>query len=160
MSSARNLLFGLSSIAAAVLAPIPAHASEVFPGAIQEAAGLSCAPSCLLCHTSNPGSITTYMGKPFGAAMAKNGAAPQNTASLKEAYTKYAADTANATGVNRLMSGLDPDYGSPLCDLPTYGCGAHVAKEAPPKDFSAPLWVIGAVVAGGLLRRGRKSFVD
>ncbi len=65
-------------------------------------------------------------------------------------------DPANAAHLMALQQGLDPDNGVSLCG-PTYGCGAHVAKKAPPSDLSAPLWVVGAMLVGGLLRRRKSS---
>ena len=74
---------------------------------------------------------------------------------LKSSYVTYRKNPANAAAVTALKNGIDPQTGDSLCG-PSYGCGAHVAKKAPPTDLAAPLWVLGAVVAGALLRR-RKS---
>jgi hypothetical protein len=157
-NSVRRFLLGAMALGGLVLAPGAARASEVFPGAIQQYANMPCAPSCLLCHTTNPGNISSWTGKPFGYYLGTHGVTVRNTASLKVAFDAYAADPTNAGGLAKLKEGIDPDNGNALCG-PTYGCGAHVAKKAPPTDFSAPLWVIGAVVAGGLLRRRRTAHI-
>ena len=69
---------------------------------------------------------------------------------------RAATDPEVARGVAALKDGIDPETGDSLCG-PTYGCGAHVAQKAPPTDFSGPLWALGAVIAGGILRRRRKA---
>ena len=156
-NSVRKLVFSIIAVGGVALAPARALASQNFPGAIQESAGMPCVPSCTLCHGVNPGTAATFMNKALGKTLFTiNGAVPANDANaLKAAYAKYAMDPANAASVAALKEGKDPETGETLCG-PTYGCGAHVAKQAPPTDFSAPLWVIGAIVTGGLLRRRRK----
>jgi hypothetical protein len=152
-----HLVARIGALATVMALPAVAHAEERFPAAIQAAAGLDCAPSCLLCHTTNPGMVGTWAGKPFGVYMATHGVTlSADTSAVATAYASYKADPANAAGVARLAAGQDPDNGNDLCNGPTYGCGAHVASKAPPRDLSAVLWTIGAVVAGALLRR-RKS---
>jgi hypothetical protein len=147
-------LFGVAAALAVALHPGGAKASQEFPGAIQEAAGMPCTPSCTLCHGVSPGTGDTFMNKQLGKTlfMAYGFVPPNDPAALKAAYLKYSMDPVNATAVAALKDGIDPETGDPLCG-PTYGCGAHVAKKAPPTDLAAPLWVIGAVLAGGLLRR-------
>lgn len=88
--------------------------------------------------------------------MGTHGTAPQMIPTLLSAFDKYKADPTHALGVMRLQEGLDPDNGTSLCG-PTYGCGAHVAKKAPPSDLSSPLWVVGAIAIGGLLRRRKRE---
>ncbi len=150
-------LFQRLTTGAAVLATFlvagSAQASEVFPAAIQEAADMSCVPSCLLCHTSNPGSITTFQGKPFGKAMFDNGAQPQQADTLKAAYAKYAM--ANPSVAESLKNGIDPDNQSALCNGPAYGCGARIAKPAPSGDATVLFWVAGAMLTAGVVRRRR-----
>ena len=147
-----KLVLGLAALWSA-----PARASEEFPGAIQEAAQMPCVPQCALCHGVNPGTATTYRDKALGLAlfMAEGGILPHDAVKLKSSYVTYSKNPANAAAVTALKNGIDPQTGDSLCG-PSYGCGAHVAKKAPPTDLAAPLWVLGAVVAGALLRR-RKS---
>jgi MYXO-CTERM domain-containing protein len=152
-----RLVACLAALGAGLWVPNVARAEERFPAAIQDAAGLNCAPSCLLCHTTNPGTATSWAMKGFGVYMGTHGlTAAADTSVVATAYAQYLADPAQAVGAARIQAGLDPDTGLDICIGPTYGCGAHVARKAPPRDFSAALWALGAVVAGALLRR-RKS---
>jgi hypothetical protein len=154
LKSTRTLLGGILMTGAATLLPRPALASLEFPGGIQEAAGMPCAPSCTLCHGVNPGTASTFQNKALGKTLFTiNGIVPpHDVPALKAAYAKYALDQANAAAVLALKDGIDPETGDNLCGA-TYGCGAHVAKKAPPADLAAPLWVVAAMVAGALLRR-------
>ena len=43
-----------AALSGALLATSPARASPVFPGAIQQAAHMPCAPGCLLCQRLAP----------------------------------------------------------------------------------------------------------
>ena len=133
----------------------PAIASEVFPGALQEAADMQCVPVCLMCHTSNPGNASTWT-KPLALALFGKGMRKGDTASLKTAYKAYAADPANAAAIADIKAGREPGAHVDVCS-PIYGCTVHVAKEAAaPRDFTGPLWAVGAMVVAGLLRRRRK----
>jgi len=135
-----------------------ARASEVFPGALQEAADMDCVPVCTMCHLGTPG-LTTWT-QPLGLALKGRGLKQRDTDSLKAAYSAYAKDpTTPAAALANVKAGRDPVTGADVCG-PTYGCGAHVAKEAAaPRDFTGPLWVVGAMVASVLLRRRRKPHV-
>lgn len=116
---------------------------------------MQCVPVCLMCHTTNPGTATTWT-KPLALGLFARNMRKGDTASLMAAYKAYAADPANAAAVADIQAGREPGEHLDVCG-PTYGCGVHVAKEAAaPRDFTGPLWVVGAVVAGGLLRRRRK----
>jgi hypothetical protein len=145
-----------------------ALASPPFPEALKSAVpGLPCVPQCILCHQTNLGGVPA--NKPF--AMDLKAAAPvvpENTDSLRAALvalqSKGAASDADKDGqgdYEELSSGSDPnspDATASLCtSVPLYGCGASIAQKPPPADLSAPLWVIGAVVASSLLRRSRRS---
>jgi hypothetical protein len=155
----RSLVAGLVIGSALMLAPDRASAEEIFPAVIAAEAGIPCTPDCTLCHSKSPGEAGTWAQKTFGTFMALHGAVKGDANSIKTAFAAYKAlkDTQPtvAAGLNALQSGLDPDNGRSLCG-PTYGCGAHVAKQAPPSDLSAPLWMIGAMVVGGLLRRRKR----
>lgn len=160
--SAHSFFAGLVAAAALLLVQAPARASEPFPAALEEAAGMPCTPSCVVCHGKVPGDITSFTARQLSRDLIAGGLPPAGAAGvpvLKANYAAYAAKAATdpnvARVVNALKDGIDPETGDSLCG-PAYGCGAHVAKKAPPTDLSAPLWVIGAVVAGALLRR-RKS---
>lgn len=155
----RNLLLGVVSLSAASLWSARASAEEPFPAIIARDANMPCVPTCSLCHTTNPGMAGTWAGKKFGLAMFANGATKGVPTSITTAFNKYkgtaSTDPTVATALMALQNGIDPDNGESLCG-PTYGCGAHVAKKLPPSDVSAPLWALGAVIAGGILRRRRR----
>ncbi len=155
-NSLRRLLAGIGVLGGMALVSERAQASEEFPAALQEAAGLPCTPSCTVCHGKTPGDAGSFQVRKLARdIVAKGLPLPHRTDQLKASYALYAADVNNKTANDLLKSGVDPQTGDSFCG-PTYGCGAHVAKKAPPSDLSAPLWVVGAVVAGGLLRRRRK----
>jgi MYXO-CTERM domain-containing protein len=123
------------------------------PGQIQAVADMQCVPLCTLCHATNPGEKTNW-SKPLGAALY----APINMQEdITTAYKAWAA--ANPAKAADLKLGKEPGSGLDICG-PTYGCAVHVAKEAAaPRDFTGPLWAVGAMVTAGLLRRRRKSSV-
>jgi hypothetical protein len=156
--TARRFFAGLVAAGALLLVQAPARASEPFPGALQEAAGMPCTPSCVVCHGKVPGDSMSFtvrqLSRELIAPLPPPGAA--GVPVLKANFAAYAAKAATDPNVARVVAalkdGIDPETGDSLCG-PTYGCGAHVAKKAPPSDFSAPLWVIGAMLAGGVLRR-------
>jgi hypothetical protein len=165
-NSAQGFFAGLVMAGALLLVPTPARASEQFPAALQEAASMPCTPSCVVCHGKVPGDIGSFLARKLTNELIKPpGSLPGPGAAgvpvLKSDFATYAARAATDPEVARVVAalkdGIDPETGDSLCG-PTYGCGAHVAKKAPPADIAAPLWVIGAVVAGGLLRR-RKARV-
>lgn len=148
-------IFGLLGVA--VLWSAPAHGSEVFPGALQEAADMQCVPLCLMCHTTNPGNATSWTMKPLGVALLNLGMRKGDADSLKKAYKAYSANQDNAAAVADIKAGREPGQHVDVCG-PTYGCSVPmVAKEpARPRDYTAALWVVSSIVVGGILRRRRK----
>lgn len=119
------------------------------PGELFDAAKMECVPLCTMCHSGNPGTKTNWdpVNKPLGGALV---VPITNETDLKPAYDAWAM--LNPADAAKVQKGIEPKSNVDVCG-PTYGCGAHVAKQAPPSDFSAPLWVIGAMIAGGVLRR-------
>jgi hypothetical protein len=158
--SFRRLFAGAAIVGCCVLAPTAASASEEFPGAIQEAAGMPCAPQCALCHGVTPGTAGTFMNKKLGATLfnidANGIVLPHDVAKLKSAYAIYAAKPENLAAVMDLKAGIDPQTKDSLCG-PTYGCGARIVKKAPSRDLSAPLWIAVAMSLGVLFRRRSKA---
>lgn len=161
-NSAQGFFAGLFVAGALLLVPASAHASDVFPAALQEAAGMPCTPSCVVCHGKVPGDLPSFRARKLSQNITNPlpAAGTAGVPTLKSNFATYAAtattDPEVARVVAALKDGIDPETGDSLCG-PSYGCGAHVAKKAPPTDLAAPLWVLGAVVAGGLLRRRKSS---
>jgi MYXO-CTERM domain-containing protein len=161
---ARTIFAGLVAAGALLLVQAPAHASEQFPAALQKAAGMPCTPSCVVCHGKVPGDLQSFTARALSRDLIAAGMTPlpggAGVPVVESNFAAYAAKAATDPNVARVVAalkdGIDPETGDSLCG-PTYGCGAHVAKKAPPADLSAPLWALGAVVAGGILRRRRKS---
>jgi hypothetical protein len=163
-NSAQGFFAGLVMTGALLLVQAPARASEQFPAALQEAAGMPCTPSCVVCHGKVPGDAGSFLARKLPQALVASGGLPPpgdaGVPVLKSDFATYAAKAATDPEVARVVAalkeGTDPETGDSLCG-PTYGCGAHVAKKAPPADIGAPLWVLGAVVVGGLLRRRKAA---
>jgi MYXO-CTERM domain-containing protein len=144
------LLSRISLGGAVLLTTVSSLARPEAPGQIQKVANMDCVPLCTLCHLTNPGEAGNFT-KPLGLALV---APIQAQKDITDAYNTWAA--ANPVAAEKLKQGEEPGSHANVCG-PTYGCAVHVAKEAAaPRDFAGPLWVVGAVVAGGLLRR-RKS---
>ena len=147
--SIRRYSVCLAFIGSALLAA-PAHAEPEFPGAIFDAADMRCVPTCTLCHTSNPGTATTWQAKMLGSTLIMSGLEVGKPDTMNAAFKTYAA--AHAAEAAKIKQGIDPQTGANVCG-PTYGCGAHIARRASSRDNSAPLWIVGAALAGSLLRR-------
>lgn len=120
------------------------------PGELQKAANMQCVPLCTMCHLTNPGVMGNFT-KPLGLALV---GPIQAQTDIKPKYDEWAA--ANPADAAKVSKGIEPGSGADVCG-PTYGCAVHVAKEAAaPRDFSGPLWVVGAMLTAGILRRRRK----
>lgn len=151
-------LFSRISITALVLLTAgSALARPEVPGQLQAAANMQCVPLCTMCHATNPGVKSNWAGKPLGGVLF-----PEINAQvdIKAHYLSWAADPANAEAAAKIQKGIEPSTNVDVCG-PTYGCAVHVAKEAAaPRDFTGPLWALGAVIAGGILRRRRRPNAD
>jgi MYXO-CTERM domain-containing protein len=120
------------------------------PGQLQAAANMQCVPLCTMCHQTNPGQADNWT-KPVGIPLFAPIKAQQD---IKPAYDAWAA--MNPALAALVTKGIEPGSGADVCG-PTYGCAVHVAKEAAaPRDFTGPLFALGAVIAGAILRRHRK----
>ena len=121
-----------------------AYAEGTFPGAIQQAAGIPCAPTCVLCHTEIPGNIGN-LKQPFGLQVLRSGVKPGDPSSM---YTVVATLRANSVDTDRdgkldvdeLAAGTNPNTPDPNAELcgPLYGCGAHLAAAPPPEHGGMP----------------------
>jgi MYXO-CTERM domain-containing protein len=146
----------LSLTALVLLSAGSALARPEVPGQLQEAADMQCVPLCTMCHATNPGLADnwatggkTLISSPLLAAIT-------NRTDLKPVYAAWAADPMNRDAAAKIQRGIEPSTNVDVCG-PTYGCAVHIAKEAAaPRDFTGPLFALGAVIAGGILRRRRK----
>ena len=157
--SLRNLVLCLVALSGVALSPALARASQEFPGAIQEAAGMPCVPDCKLCHGVSPGTEDTWPNTPLGQKLGlQAGVMPHDAASLKAAFAVVKADPANKAIVDALARGEDPKAGGDIC-TPSYGCGATIARKPARRSPDAAAAVAGALAlfAGLLLMRRRRS---
>jgi hypothetical protein len=162
MGNSRAVL-GIALVAVIELTGARARASEEFPAAIQEAAGMPCTPSCVICHGVDPGTSSTFSTRKLGLTMFTYGTRKHDTAALKASYAAFASGKQPANGAMvdltpapqidaALKRGLDPLTGDDVC-IPTYGCGAHLVSQAPPRDGWSALWIVGFMALGALARR-------
>lgn len=140
----------------AVLSPNAARASQEFPAALQEAAGIPCVPTCTVCHGVTPGDAGSFQNRQLPKDIIKAGGLPEphKTDQLKAAFAKYAMDPAHAAALASLKAGIDPQTGDSLCG-PTYGCGASIAPQpAQGSTGTSPIWFAGlAMLIGAVARR-------
>jgi hypothetical protein len=135
-----------------------AQASQEFPAALQEAAGMPCTPSCVICHGKTPGDIGSFQARALSQGINAEGLPPpHDTAKLKSSYQAFAAK--NPTVADQLKAGKDPATNEDICgDQIVYGCAVQRAKPAAASSsLAGPLWAVGAMVLGGLLRRRRQG---
>ncbi|HTM46123.1 MAG TPA: hypothetical protein VL137_14280 [Polyangiaceae bacterium] len=148
-----------------------ALASPNFPDVLQKVSGSNCAPSCLLCHSTNPGRATTAAAsmKPFAVSVIGKGgvaAAGKGDAMIRDIFLKMKngdpatgapptdSDMDGMSDFTELGMNINPNPGNAdLCEV-TYGCGARIAP-APPTSRLALL--SSALVAVGLIGLGVRS---
>ena len=153
-SSPLSLLLGGVALCVASAWPTLAHAEEEFPGALTEAADMVCVPSCLMCHTSNPGTASTWAQKPLGAALGAPVTASKQMGidavdAFNDAWGRYAADPNNKTNVDLIRRGIEPSTMQDVCG-PKYGCGASFARTTPKGSLSSVLAAAGFVLLASL----------
>jgi hypothetical protein len=130
--------------------PGTALAMPTFPGQIQQHLGLSAAPGCIICHSSDAGGGP--VSQPFGQAMLGAGLTIAGGNSLTTALDKLEADGTDSNGdgipdITGLRQGVMPTGSKPPVE---YGCGARIATSEP-KGWQAT--VASALVLGFLLTR-------
>jgi hypothetical protein len=131
-----------------------AEARPEYPGQLQNAVGLECPPPCLMCHTNPNGGVGWNR---FGTRIL--GLAPSvNPWSVVLAGLRQAAQDSDGDGVNdidELERGTNPSIAGPVAiDCVRYGCGARIARGAPPDPFALAT-TLGLL---GLLRVLRRQF--
>jgi len=140
-----------------------AGAEEPFPGGMQEAAGIPCTPTCLLCHTAIPGTRANLQ-QPFGLTVFRSGKVkPGKPESMHDvvAYLrdmKIDTDSDGKLDVDELAVGSDPNFADPNKEVcgPQYGCGAHLAP-VPPRGPKPVLWWLVAALSLASLVVARRS---
>jgi hypothetical protein len=149
-------LVGGALAMANALVSTSAAAREIYPGAIAEAADMACIPQCTLCHTSNPGTASTWQAKQLPKALLPSINPPATDAGMKAAWAAYAANPVNATAVAAVKAGEDPEYGGNVCN-PSYGCGARMARRSERRnDHEVVLWGLLAVLGAAAARSRRR----
>ncbi|HKO52212.1 MAG TPA: thrombospondin type 3 repeat-containing protein [Polyangiaceae bacterium] len=134
-----------------MLLTLRVSAEELFPGAIQQAADIPCAPTCLLCHTEIPGNIAN-LKQPFGLTVLRSGVKPGDPSSMYTVVANLRANRVDTDGdgkldVDELAAGTDPNTQNPNAELcgPLYGCGARVASSPLPERRPLLYWLPGAL---------------
>ncbi len=150
--SLSRFLTHISLTGVALLTTSSALARPELPGQLQEVANMQCVPLCTMCHATNPGVQSNWVPTKTLAALLSSEITQQQD--IKPKYDSWKA--MNPALAALVQKGIEPSTMVDVCG-PTYGCAIRVEKEAAaPRDFTGPLWVVGAIVAGGLLRRRRK----
>jgi len=93
--------------------PRAAHASQNFPGAIEDEWQLPAAPECTLCHQTLLGGFGTAT-KPFGRAVLRNGATAVDVGALRSALRAMEransdVDRDGVSDYDELQTGSDPN---------------------------------------------------
>jgi hypothetical protein len=130
----------------------PAAAERIFPAAVSETVGLSCTPSCLLCHTRPEGGIANL--GPVGHQLLDNLRVHNRDSlisSLRCLHERNCPDVADSvydldsdgdgvSNIEEIYQGRSPTEpgATGLCG-PTYGCGARVEPRGSldPKGIAA-----------------------
>lgn len=161
-----------------------ASASPNYPDVVKDVSGSSCAPTCLLCHKTNPGilgSAASTPQRPFLTA-AMTGGMPALSLRMSDDQARAAflrmrdgidtnmngaidvgetppsdSDGDGKSDFDELAEDINPNPGNEeLCEV-QYGCGARMAPTPPNRSFA--IFSSAAVVLGLLamtLRARRK----
>lgn len=165
LSSLAKLLSSLAISSSALFVSNSALASDVFPGAVRDTLEMPCLPSCLLCHTVNPG-MSGLTDQPFTLAMTGNAGLPNpgETAWVERGLAALGATDSDEDGMSdldELKAGRDPNVkgAGDICAPDVhYGCGAASVATPASGGWSGAAWfVLGGLVlaAGARARRAR-----
>ena len=129
-----------------------AHATPTFPGDVADHLGMSCTPTCLLCH-DNPGGGSGTATQPFAAAMLENGLIVGTDSTVGPALdavqaggTDYDEDGDGLNDVDELVVGANPNPdGTDFCsvtgpDPVVRGCFGSSGSTALGAGFLAWAW--------------------
>jgi hypothetical protein len=171
----RGLLCLLAGLGAGLFAP-GAAASPIYPGELQDALDLGCAPPCTVCHQTIEGGYGTIRPGSFGAAMLSQGGLvagdPERLRCALSLLAPECEETPACADPGRTCADVDSDgdgtndvqelrdltdpnneSGDTFCG-PRYGCGARIAGRAGScRDDPAAAHLVALLVALGLVRR-------
>jgi hypothetical protein len=114
-----------------LLLPQPALATPEFPGVLETALDMPCAPPCAVCHWGSPGSGTAT--SPLARALVRRGLRASDRGSLEASLLALEDDAVDGdadglTDVEELSVGTDPNPGGEsFCETPPpqWGCLDH-----------------------------------
>jgi MYXO-CTERM domain-containing protein len=189
MHSTRSSIRAIRPLALAVPALVllltgEAGASPNYPDVVKDVAGSSCAPTCLLCHKTNPGILGTAASapqRPFLAA-AMTGGMPALSLRMSDDQARAVflrmrdgidtnmngvidvgetppsdSDMDGKTDFDELAEDINPNPGNEdLCEV-QYGCGARMAPTPPNRSFAIFSSVAVALGLLGLTLRSRRA---
>jgi hypothetical protein len=120
-----------------------ALAEPDFPGELQKAIKMPCAPTCMLCHTDPEGG-PDKLNDFYGDVLAFKGGGGDKTLDK---------DGDGKSNYDELIAGESPLIpGNPSVCIPEYGCGARVAKAPTHGQLQSEGLLFGAIGFGVLLR--------
>lgn len=165
ISPLAKLLSSLVVSSSALFVSNPAFASDVFPGAVRDTLEMPCLPSCLLCHTVNPGMAGTAT-QHFADLMVNAGGLPNpgETAWVERGLAALGATDKDADGMSdleELKAGRDPNVkgvGDICAPDVHYGCGAASVAKPTSGSWSGAAWfVLGGLAVAGVARARRRQ---
>lgn len=119
---------------------------------------MACVPTCLMCHTTNPGTASSWGTKPLGVAMGValvNNKGAGDVDAFNKAWATYAAN--NQAAVALIKQGKEPGKQQDVCG-PTYGCGAtfaHTPSRGLPASSAAVVAALSLAAGLWVARRRR-----
>lgn len=157
----RSLAFAVPALV--LLLARAAGASPNYPDVVKDVAGSSCAPTCLLCHKTNPGILGTAASapqRPF-VTSAMTGGTPALSLRFSDEQARAVflrmrdgvdtnmngmidvgetppsdSDGDGKSDFDELAEDINPNPGNEdLCEV-QYGCGARMAPTPPNRNFA------------------------
>lgn len=142
-----------------------ASARPEYPGYLQEAVGMPCVPSCVLCHTDPAGGAErrNIHYAPFWALAKAYEAAKDKSSVDASAFLQGDSDGDRKSDFDELKAGESPilPWPAPAC-VPEYGCNVRATPTQAESGVAARVWLLGtvALIALARLQRRRASERD